>query len=608
MRTKMLLAIGCVLLLVSTTAAGPGDTLWTRTYGGSDYDGGHSVQQTSDGGYIIAAYTQSFGAGLSDVYLVKTDSSGDTLWTRTYGGSASDQGYSVQQTTDSGYIIAGYTRSFGAGYEDVYLVKTDSYGDTLWTRSYGGSGDDQGYSVQQTSDGGYIIAGYTSSFGAGYRDFYLLKTDSSGDTLWTRTYGGSYTDVGHSVQQTSDGGYIIAGETTSFGAGSYDVYLVRTDSDGDTLWTRTYGGTDPDYGYSVQQTSDGGYVAAGMTESFGAGESDVYLVKTDSSGDSLWTGTYGGGAYDYEEGYSVQETSDGGYIIAGVAWSAGVGYDVYLVRTESSGESLWSRTYGGSNDDYGWSVQETSDGGYIVAGYTESFGAGYADVYLVKTAGGVAMVCEQLGPWFCRGTNFSFKLMIYNGTGESVSGTLTFSGYSGYHCDPGNVMISIPRAKTFPAGVTAQYYRFKVPNAVGPGQYSTSVGGTLGNFDLFCCMNTDIVQCGPWKSGANTEWELVEVDRPEFEASVSTMTELYSNYPNPFNATTQFSYSLAEAGKVKLTIHNLRGQLLETVVDGYQEAGEHQVIWDASDYSSGVYFYKLQAGDYVSTKKMNLLK
>jgi len=251
---------------------------WERTYGGSDDDEGYSVAQTSDGGYIVAGRTRSFGAGEYDVYLVKTDGLGDTIWTRTYGGGGEDLGYSVALTSDGGYIVAGYTGSFGAG-GDVYLVKTDAVGDTILTRTYGGSSDDWGYSVAQTSDGGYIVAGRTASFGAGGYDVYLVKTDGLGDTLWTRTYGGSDDDYGYSVAQTSDGGYIVSGGTRFFGAGSWDFYLVKTDAVGDTIWTRTYGGSGNDHGNSVAQTSDGGYIVAGVTAA-----GDVYLVKTDSLG------------------------------------------------------------------------------------------------------------------------------------------------------------------------------------------------------------------------------------------------------------------------------------------------------------------------------------
>jgi hypothetical protein len=260
-----------------------------RTYGGSGDDIGSSVQQTTDGDYIVAGSTYSFGTGSSDVYLIKTDPSGDTLWTRTYGGSDIDYGYSVLQTTDGDYIVAGETQSFGAGPGDVYLIKTDPSGDTLWTRTYGGNGHDWGQSVQQTTDGGYIVSGQTNSFGPGQADVYLIKTDAVGDTLWTRTYGGSGRDYGSSVQQTTDGGYIVAGGTYSFGTGGKDVYLIKTDPSGDTLWTRTYGGSGDDIGSSVQQTTDGGYIVAGRTDSFGAGGYDVYLIKTDPDG---LVGTY----------------------------------------------------------------------------------------------------------------------------------------------------------------------------------------------------------------------------------------------------------------------------------------------------------------------------
>jgi len=362
---------------------------WERTYGGSDHDIGSSVAQTSDGVYIVAGVTSSsFGAGSGDIYLVKTDAVGDTIWTRTYGGSDYDYGYSVAQTSDGGYIVAGRTWSFGAGATDVYLVKTDAVGDTIWTRTYGGSGNDWGWPVAQTSDGGYIIAGWTESFGAGLYDVYLVKTDSDGDTLWTRTYGGSSGDYGNSVAQTLDGGYIVAGKTWSFGAGGYDVYLIKTDAVGDTIWTRTYGGSSGDEAYSVAQTSDGGYIVAGVYDYdyWEAGTGDVYLIKTDAVGDTIWTRTYGGSHDDY--GRSVAQTSDGGYIVAGWTESFGAGnYDVYLVKTDCDGDTMWTRTYGGSSGDYGYSVAQTSDGGYIVAGATESFGEGWYwyDVYLVKT-------------------------------------------------------------------------------------------------------------------------------------------------------------------------------------------------------------------------------
>jgi hypothetical protein len=360
------------------------DTLWTRTYGDRlDSDYAYSVWPTPDAGYIIAGTTKPFGAGDEDVYLMRTDSNGDTLWTRTYGGAGDDQGRSVQRLPGGGYIIGGWTESFDGGYGDFYLIRTDSNGDTLWTRAYGGERSDYGYCVDQTPDGGYIIGGYASSFGAIDADAYLVRTDANGDTLWTRTYGGANHDECQSVRHTLDGGYISVGSTSSFGAGGYDVYLVKTDANGDTLWTKAIGGGSADRGYSVDLTSDGGYIIAGYTGSFGAGASDIYLVRTDADGDTIWTRTYGDSASDVA--YSVRQVSGGGYIIAGYTNSFGAGSrDVYLLRTDALGNPLWTRTFGGIQADHGRSVETTGDNGYIVAGDIGHPSTLRADVYLIR--------------------------------------------------------------------------------------------------------------------------------------------------------------------------------------------------------------------------------
>ena len=323
-----------LLFLLPNLVIGQG---WEKTYGDSLWgDQGHSVQQTTDGGYIITGTNKSFGNGQFDVWLIKTDSQGDTLWTKTFGDSKNQRGHSVQQTTDGGYIITGefeYNPSWGIWDYDVYLIKTDSQGDTLWTKTFGGSGSERGYSVQQTTDGGYIIAGVVADFGI--MNTYLIKTDSQGNSSWVKTYSNNESQ-GWSVQQTIDGGYIITGD---FIVGtSSSVWLMKTDSQGNTLWTKTFGNGS---GYSVQQTTDGGYILTGSTTSFGNGEKDVYLIKTDSQGNTLWTKTFGG--IDKDAGNSVKQTTDGGYIITGIYEdNNGSNEDVYLIKIDSQGNISWT--------------------------------------------------------------------------------------------------------------------------------------------------------------------------------------------------------------------------------------------------------------------------
>ena len=355
---------------------------WNQTYGGPNGDSAYSVVETGDGGYAIAGSTGSFGAGGWDFWLVKTDAAGNMEWNQTYGGTDHDEARSVVETSDGGYALAGITCSFDVAGGDFWLVKTDSAGNALWNQTYGGTNWDWAWSVVETGDGGYALAGSTWSFGAGSADFWLVKTDSAGNMEWNQTYGGPDDELGNSVVGTSDGGYALAGWTESLGAGSADFWLVKTDSAGNMEWNQTYGGSSYDHGYSVVVTEDGGYAIAGLTNSFGAGGHDAWLVKTDSAGNASWTQTYGGTSDD--DAYSVVETGDGGYAIAGHTNSFGAGAsDFWLVKTDSAGNMEWNQTYGGPDEEGARSVVQTSDGGYALAGNT----GGYPnyDFWLVKT-------------------------------------------------------------------------------------------------------------------------------------------------------------------------------------------------------------------------------
>ena len=359
---------------------------WNRTYGGPYGDGAWSLQGTRDGGYVMAGYTSSLGQS-SDLWLIKVDSLGEEQWDKVFGGSGEDVGYSVSQTRDGGYVVAGTTKSYGMGSEYLWLLRTDSNGTKLWDRTFGGfvsSSGDGAWSVNELKDGGYIITGYTKSFGAGAKDLWLVKTDFQGKNLWDRTFGGSKDDVGMSVVQTRDDGYAVTGRTASYGSGKDDIWLIKTDSDGKEQWNRTYGGTEDDVGLQVLETLDG-YIITGRTESEGVIEK-AFLLKTDLKGKKQWEKVY----EKDSSSISVQQTSDGGFVLAGHIESKESGRDAWLAKTDASGEEQWSVNLGGPGQDMATSVVESRDGGYAVAGITNSYGAGAEDAWLVKVGFGNA--------------------------------------------------------------------------------------------------------------------------------------------------------------------------------------------------------------------------
>ncbi len=460
------------------------DTLWTKIYGGSDQDMPQFVQQTSDGGYILTGETKSFGTGLNDVWLIKTNSIGDTIWTRTFGRSEDDNCACVKQTSDGGYILFAETVFYSSDYWKVWLLKTSASGDTTWTNIIGGSRHYFAQSGQEISGGDYVFVGYTKATGAGQEDLWLVKTDATGDTIWTETYGGAENDISHSMQQTKDGGYIIAASTKSFGAGDYDGLLLKTDYEGDSLWAKTFGGTDTDHIVSVQQTSDNGFILAGTTRSFGNGYSDVWLIKTNAIGDTSWTKTFG--TSGFEGASSVEQTMDGGYVISAYSPEG-----AWIIKTDSSGDTLWTKTIAGGS---GKNIQQTSDGGYILLAQTYS-NPTLNDYWLIKTAP-----------------------------------------------DPSDV-------------------------------------------------------------------------NPKDLNSIPETFILKQNFPNPFNPSTKIHYSVpnvissgARNPFVKLEVFDVLGNKVATLVNEEKPAGEYEVNFYSNGLTSGVYFYQLQSGEFLETKKMLLIK
>ena len=346
-------------------------TYWEVVFNSTGEDFGNCVQQTSDGGYIITGKTVSGG---EDVWIIKTDALGEMEWEQTFDNGSDDCGNYIQETVDGGFIIAGYTNT-GAS-PDILLLKIDAVGNEVWHRTFGGSLNDIGYSLKQTYDHGYIITGYQSQGGTN-QDIWLIKTDENGNEEWNTYIGGSNSEIGYDIQITSDGGYVICGKysTGTFGYAK----LAKINAEGDSvLWNYNFFGSVTTNGYSVRETMDGGYILTGNAWlNYPAGSSDIFLLKTNSDGNEVWSETYGSTGFD--TGQCVVETTDGEFMIAGTSAE-----DLYVLKTDAVGIETWSNTYGGPNVDEGKYIQQTSDGGFIIVGSTSSFGSGDSDIYLLK--------------------------------------------------------------------------------------------------------------------------------------------------------------------------------------------------------------------------------
>lgn len=339
--------------------------------GGVNNDYGQCIIQTKDHGYIIAGNTSSFGAGGSDMYAIKLDSNAQIQWTKTIGGIRDEYAYSVIQTNDMGYLLAGSTRTYGDTTSDasVYLVKLDINGNLVWTKTYGNGA---AFNVLQTLDGRYIITG-TNRIGGVY-NMYIIRTDQLGNISWSKTL---YAGTGHTIIQTHDGGFAVSGYI-----GYENLYIAKLDSGGTVNWAESIGGGN-EQGASLIETSDKGLVMAGFGRSYGVCcNNDVYVVKVDSSGTLKWTKTIGGVGNDYA--YSVIENRNKEIVIAGQDGSFGIGGDIYIMKLDLAGTVKYTKTVGGTGFDMANSIIQTNDHGYALTGFTNSYGAGGYDIYIVK--------------------------------------------------------------------------------------------------------------------------------------------------------------------------------------------------------------------------------
>jgi len=407
---------------------------WQKCLGGTGNEAAFSVEQTSDGGYISAGYSDSNDGdvsgnhGSNDYWVMKLDANSNLEWQKSLGGSSIDQANSVKQTIDGGFVVAGYTYSTNDdvtgnhGSSDYWVVKLGTAGDLIWQKTLGGSSDDGANSIQQTDDGGFIVAGYSSSNNDdvsgnhGMWDYWIVKLDSSGNLTWQKSLGGTNNDVAYFIQQTDDGGYVISGYSESNDGdvagnnGARDYWIVRLDTGGELVWQTHLGSSGYDEAFGVQQTSDGFLVAgfAGSNDfdvSGNHGGYDYWIVKLDSSGSMLSQTCFGGTNTD--QAFSLNQTTGGGFVVAGQSLSTNGdvtgnhgGYDFWIVKIDADATLEWQKSLGGSSDDYGpYNIQQTIDGGFILGGASLSNdddvsgnhgGAFYGDCWIVKLAGGKA--------------------------------------------------------------------------------------------------------------------------------------------------------------------------------------------------------------------------
>lgn len=379
------LFVGFFLVINSTTFATFGQTssMWNQTYGGSASENCFSLLKADDGGYVMAGHTFSFGNGDADVWLVKTDQYGNLDWDKTFGTAGYEDSQDLIKTDDGGYLIVGRCNSFGAGDNDLWLIKTDSFGNMQWNKTIGGVGYDKAWKIIPTTDGNYAFAGITDSFGSGENDYWLLKTDYQGNVLWNTTIGGIGDDRARCLVNTVDGGFLLTGWSNSYGAGGLDIWLVKVDSFGNHQWNSTFGGEEVERSTSLISTNDGGCIIAGNTASFGEGETDIFIVKTDSEGNMQWNRTCGGS--QGESASKIISTDDGGYGIVGHTYSFGLGEnDIWFIKIDQTGNVVLNQTYGGELSETSHCILENDDG-YVIAGFTDSFGVGENDFWLIKT-------------------------------------------------------------------------------------------------------------------------------------------------------------------------------------------------------------------------------
>jgi hypothetical protein len=617
------------------------DTVWTKTFGGPSADVGNSVKQTNDSGFIIAATTNSFGAGGQDIWLIKTDANGDTMWTKTFGGSGDDAAKNIQLTNDNGYAIFGKTNSFGNGGDDFLFWKTDSLGNTEWFKTYGGSVDERAYEGQQTTDSGYVIVG--DSLGSTNSKAWMIKTDKAGIFTWGRTIGihpANHYFIGRSVQQLNNGQYVMLGtHAYQVYPGSYAVEysLSRISSTGDSLSYRYYGMYGDAFCPSVRELPDGNLFIGGCYL-YGGNNLHPWILKTSYAGNIIWEHSIIGSQMPVEL-TSMELTFDGGFIMTVGSFGYPALKDFQLLKCTESGVLSWEKIVGGSSDDKAYSVWQTNDGGYVVTGYTKSFGAGDSDIWLLKFRSDSALNFQidffpTVDTAWVASNSFGPDIITHNLNSTPFRDSITIEPGPNsaffYYDSSGNI---VPVDKYYFI-VTSQsnqkeyelwfHQKSRPPFVPELIPFDSIFQFRESKFEIQLVVKQNGFPIDSLSQIFKTDWSL-NVDENE---ELPYKYGLNQNYPNPFNPITRIKYSIPtppsssplvkgrnEVGFVSLKVYDLLGNEIATLVNEEKQPGTYEVEFNINSHSgesrnltSGVYFYQLRAGNYVETKKMILLK
>jgi len=573
------------------------DTLWTRMYEQGNSAIAYCVQQTINGGYILAGGGTPY---LPGSYLVKTDGHGETIWERALEVcgepvvAQSMGAYYVLSTEDGGYVVLGACYVFYSpfdNYNSIALAKTDSMGNVLWERHYLAQGNARASGLQETSDGGFIISGcawYSYFTQIEPPDCYVMKTDSLGSYQWSMLYGDSASEAAQFAQETEDGGYIITGYAEELLTETTDVLLIKVSGEGDILWTQTYGGIGFERGECVRQTVDGGYIIAGRTNSYGAGSYDVYVVRTDSTGDTLWTRAYGGTEDDFAESMTI--SSDGNYVLCGSTHSYGAGsYDMYLIKIDDNGDTIWTGVYGGNLADLGYSVIQTTEGGYALAGSVNSFAS-----ILVKTCPDQPGVGPQI---YVSDNLLDFGAVPYGGQTQLP---LTLYNF-------GDSTLTIYDVYTSNFDFTTN---FEVEDSLIGSMIGLEISVSFAPSDTAIYNEALYVECNDETVAVElvgmTEGYVARDDQGFLRVPFGY--RLNCPYPNPLNAATTIVYDVPVRGHVRMNIFDVLGRQVATLVDGVADPGSYSVRWDAEDLPSGIYFVRMEAAGFQKTQKVVVLK